>query len=259
MIRKIPIRYYETSSLLIRLNPVVKLVWLILLSAQILMFRNVQVEIALFMLILLLFRISKINLLTLQGSKFVIITAALIGLIQLLFNHEGIPLVTIFGINITKVGLTKAVFISTRFLSFILLGYLFVITTEPNTFVYSLMRIGLPYRIGFSLITALRLIPIFSNEAHNIFYAQVTRGVNYRIFPLGKFIQNVSQFLKVLLISMLKKVDALVLSMEGRSFGIQSKRSFIRTADYTLIDKSLLLLACLMILFLILWGREVIQ
>lgn len=259
MIRKIPIRYYETSSLLIRLNPVVKLVWLILLSAQILIINNIQLEIALFILILLLFRISRINLLTLQGSKFAIITAALIGLIQLFFNHEGIPLVTILGVNITKTGLIKAVFISTRFISFILLGYLFVITTEPNAFVYSLMRIGLPYRIGFSLITALRLLPIFSNEAHNIFYAQVTRGVNYRIFPLGAFINNITQFVKVLLISMLKKVDALVLSMEGRSFGIQSKRSFTRTADYSLIDKTLLLLACLMVLFLILWGREIIQ
>jgi energy-coupling factor transport system permease protein len=258
MIRKIPIRYYETSSLLIRLNPVVKLVWLILLSAQILLFNNIHLEILLFLLVLLLFRISKINLLTLQGSKFAIITAGLIGLIQVIFNREGIPLFSIFGLNITRIGMIKAVFISTRFLSFILLGYLFVITTEPNAFVYSLMRIGLPYRIGFSLITALRLIPVFSNEAHNIFYAQVTRGVNYRLFPIGRFMGNVSQFLKVLLISMLKKVDALVLSMEGRSFGIQSRRSFTRKAEFSLVDKSLLLLACLMSLFLIFWGREVI-
>lgn len=256
MIKKIPIRYYETSSLLIQLNPVVKMVWLLILSVMILWSRDYRFEIGLFIITICLFKVAKIKLVTLQGSKFVIMTAVLIGLIQLLFNREGIPVLDVFGLDITLSGITKAIFISTRFLSFILLGYLFVITTEPNSFVYALMRIGLPYRFGFSLITAIRLIPIFTNEAHNIYHAQITRGVKYQFIPLKRFIENIFQFLKVLLISTIKKVDGLVLSMEGRSFGVKPERTFIRTANYSFVDKGLLFLAGVLTVIFIFYGRD---
>ena len=256
MVKKIPIRYYKSASFLIKLNPVVKLVWLFLLSFGMLRIKDYRVEFGILLFVISLFYLSGNRILRLQGSRFVILTSLFIGLFHILFNREGEVLMSVGNWAITQAGFENAVLVSSRFLAFILIGYLFVLTTEPNGFVYSLMQLGLPYRFGFSLITALRLIPIFSNEANTIFQAQVTRGVVYSVKTPGKFFMNIFQFLKVLLISTIKKVDAMVLSMEGRSFGARSSRTFSHRIGYSLWDKVLLILACVLILLLIIIGRD---
>ena len=248
MDKKIPIQYYESSSILIHLNPMVKMVWLVLLSVLVLRTSDYRIETLFLVFSLFLFRLSFVKILDLHGSKFVMVTAVFIGIMHLIFTHSGVRVLNLGGFGITNVGIKNAILISTRFLSFVLLGYLFVITTEPNNFVFSLMQIGLPYRIGFSMITALRLIPIFSNEAQSIYSAQVTRGVVYQLKHPKEFFINIYQFLKTLIISMVKKVDALVLAMEGRSFGANQTRTFSRLVEYSLVDKGLLFLAGVIIL-----------
>ena len=256
MVKRIPIRYYETTSFLIRLNPVVKLVWLFMLSFGMLWIRDYRIEFGFLLVIICAFYLSKYNILKLQGSRFAILTSIVIGLFHIIFNHEGSVLMNIGFLTVTRAGFENAVLVSSRFLAFVLTGYLFVLTTEPNNFVYSLMQLGLPYRFGFALITAVRLVPIFANEANTIFQAQVTRGVVYSLSAPGKFFMNIFQFLKVLLISTIKKVDAMVLSMEGRSFGAMSKRTFSRRIGYSGRDKLLLFLAFICTAILIIYGRD---
>ena len=51
-------------------------------------------------------------------------------------------------------------------------------TTDPNrAFTYSLMQAGLPYRLGFMLITALRFIPVFHYELEQVKNAQMAKGI----------------------------------------------------------------------------------
>lgn len=233
-----------------------KLIWLFLLSFSLLWIIDYRIEFCILIIILLGFYISGYDLLKLQGSRFVILTAIVIGLFHLIFNQDGRILIEFKILTITQNGFENAILISSRFLAFILIGYLFVLTTDPNLFVYSLMQLGLPYRYGFALITALRLIPIFSNEVTRIFHAQVTRGVIYTLARPGKLFTSILQFLKVLLISTIKKVDAMVISMEGRSFGAKSSRSFSRKVDYSKWDKAMILLAVLVLTLLLIFGRD---
>lgn len=256
MIKRIPIRYDKSASILIGVNPVVKLIWLFLLSFILLWINDYRIVFSFLIFILFVFFLSRIRILKLQGSRFAILTSVVIGLFHLFFNREGNIIINFGLIEITQAGYENAMLVSSRFLAFILAGYLFVLTTEPNTFVYSLMQLGMPYRFGFALITALRLIPIFTNEVITIFHAQVTRGVVYSFSQPGKLFGNVFQFFKVLLISTIKKVDAMVLSMEGRSFGARSTRSFSRKIGYSDWDKFLLFLAFLVIILIIIFGRD---
>ena len=115
-------------------------------------------------------------------------------------------------------------------------GFVFIFTTDTNALMYSLMRMGLPYRFGFTVITSMRLIPIFGNEVDQIYYAQLSKGVKYRIFPVKKFIGPVVQFLRLLMIAIVRHVDAMVISMEGRSFGLSTRRSFSREVVFSHID-----------------------
>ena len=114
-----------------------------------------------------------------------------------------------------------------RFLAIIFLSYIFILTTQPNQLAYSLMKIGVPYRYGFMLVTALRLAPILEEEGQTIYQAQLVRGVRYDKKNIKKLLHLVRQFLTPLLFSALRKADKLVFSMEGRGFGKYPKRTFL--------------------------------
>jgi energy-coupling factor transport system permease protein len=137
---------------------------------------------------------------------------------------------------ITSGGIEAGVYIAGRFLSVILLSYLFVLTTEPNDLAYALMRAGLPYRYGFSLITALRLVPTFEQEGRTVYAAQLARGVRYDVRSPRRFLTLIRQFILPLLVSALGKVDVLAVSMEGRCFGKYPTRTFVRQVKATWRD-----------------------
>jgi energy-coupling factor transport system permease protein len=98
------------------------------------------------------------------------------------------------------------------------------------------MRAGLPYRYGFALITALRLVPTFEQEGRTVYAAQLARGVQYDVRSPRRFLTLVRQFLLPLLVSALSKVDILAVSMEGRCFGKHQTRTFLRQVHTTWRD-----------------------
>jgi energy-coupling factor transport system permease protein len=126
--------------------------------------------------------------------------------------------------------------VAARFVSVVLLSYLFVLTTDPNGLAYGLMQAGVPYRYGFALITALRLVPIFEQEGQIVYRAQLARGVGYDTRSLRRLLTLARQFFLPMLISALGKVDALAVSMEGRCFGKHPSRTFLKEIHFTRRD-----------------------
>jgi energy-coupling factor transport system permease protein len=116
------------------------------------------------------------------------------------------------------------------------MSYIFILTTDPSDLAYALMKIGLPYRYGFMLVTALRLAPVMEEEGQTIYRAQLVRGIRYDRGNLRKLLLIIQQFMTPLLISALSRADKLVFSMEGRGFGKQSQRSFRKRPSLTKLD-----------------------
>jgi energy-coupling factor transport system permease protein len=187
-------------------------------------------------LLLLGFPVAGVRLVQVRGTRLFVSTALLLGLLQVLFVREGATLVEIGPLAVTGGGLERGVYVAGRFLSVILLSYLFVLTTEPNDLAYALMRAGLPYRYGFALITALRLVPAFEQEGQVVYNAQLARGVRYDVRSPRRFLTLARQFVLPLLVSALGKVDALAVSMEGRCFGKYPTRTFLRQTQATWLD-----------------------
>jgi len=187
-------------------------------------------------LLLLGFPLAGVRLGRVRGTRLFVSTALLLGLLQVLFVREGATLVEIGPLLVTGGGLARGVYVAGRFLSVILLSYLFVLTTEPNDLAYALMRAGLPYRYGFALITALRLVPAFEQEGQVVYNAQLARGVRYDVRSPRRFLTLARQFVLPLLVSALGKVDALAVSMEGRCFGKYPTRTFLRQTRATWRD-----------------------
>ncbi|MCJ7694093.1 MAG: energy-coupling factor transporter transmembrane protein EcfT, partial [Anaerolineaceae bacterium] len=108
----------------------------------------------------------------------------------------------------------------------------------------ALMKMGIPYRYGFVLITALRLIPILQEDIKTINRAQMVRGVNFHSNLMQKLWVLPRQFLLPVLVVSMKRVDALNFSMEGRCFGKYSNRTYLQQEKFTFWDRlSLFILA----------------
>jgi energy-coupling factor transport system permease protein len=173
-----------------------------------------------------------------RGFRLVLITGIALFILYLVFEKSGVVYFnpSIAMLKVTTGGLLLGMRFGGRFLAIVFMSYLFVLTTDPNDLAYALMRIGLPYRYGFMLVTALRLAPVMEDEGQTIYRAQLVRGIRYDQANLGKIPLLVQQFMTPLLISALRRADKLVFSMEGRGFGAQTKRTFRKRPSVTSLD-----------------------
>jgi energy-coupling factor transport system permease protein len=230
------ITYQPGDSFFHRLHPLVKGGWLVFGTVLVFVLNSPWLVVAVVALLLLSFALAGLRLGGVRGSRLFVSTALLLGLLQVLFVNGGTPLCAVGPLEITAGGLEAGVYVAGRFLSVIFMSYLFVLTTEPNDLAYALMQAGLPYRYGFALVTALRLVPAFEHEGQIVYNAQLARGVRYDVRSPRRFLTLARQFFLPLLVSALGKVDKLAVSMEGRCFGKYPTRTFLREVRVTGLD-----------------------
>jgi energy-coupling factor transport system permease protein len=230
--------YFPGNSLIHKLYPVTKFAWLILGPLFVFLIKDYRLVVLVAgIMIIIIFRIHP-KILKTRGFKFAVLTSLSLFLLYILFNKGGdILFSSKYDIlNLTSEGLSLGLRISARFLSIILFSYLFILSTNPNDLAYALMKLGIPYRIGFMLVTALRLSPILEEEGQTIYKAQLVRGVQYDGLQIKKLHLLIQQFLTPLLFTAIRRADKLVFSMEGRGFGKYPKRTFRDHTSPTRLD-----------------------
>lgn len=127
---------------------------------------------------------------------------------------------------------------------------LFVSTTNPSEFAASLNRIGVSYRVSYSVALALRYIPDIQREYRSISQAQQARGVEMsKKVSLVKRLKAASTILIPLVLSSLERIEVVSNAMELRGFGKEKKRTWYVGAPFTLWDYvSMVVCAGLMLL-----------
>lgn len=230
--------YHPGTSLAHKLYPLTKFAWL--LAGTILLFviqdgRLLMITAVLFgMLVSLVYK----RIWSIRGFRLVLITGIALFILYLFFEKTGQvvfdPGIELF--KLTSGGLMLGLRFSGRFLVIVFMSYLFILTTDPSDLAYALMKLGLPYRYGFMLVTALRLAPVMEDEGLTIYQAQLARGIRYDQASLRKILLLAQQFMTPLLISALRRADKLVFSMEGRGFGAHTKRTFRNRPVATYLD-----------------------
>ncbi|MBN1874384.1 MAG: energy-coupling factor transporter transmembrane protein EcfT [Anaerolineae bacterium] len=231
-IKKHRIAYTPAESWLHQLHPLVKLAWMVTGTVGVFVTRIPWVVLGVVTAAICAFPLSKLSLHHTRGWWMLITMTLLLGGLQVIFNHTGEIVFTLGPLNVYRSGLEAGIYVAGRFLSVVLLSYLFVLTTDPNALAYALMQVGLPYRYGFAFITALRLVPVFEEEAHIVYQAQLARGVEYDSRSPRRFVRLAHQFFLPMLVSALGKVDALAVSMEGRCFGKYPDRTYLRETRF---------------------------
>lgn len=249
------VKYEAGTTFLHALNPLTKLIVLVLFSVGIFLFASIPIELLVFLsLVAIIAMVRSRVLASLLTSRFLLSFAVLLFLVQVIFNVGGtvyfsIPLV-LFTIPVTSHGVTVGIVLALRFVCIILASAIFVFTTDPGELAYALIRAGVPYRYGFMLVTAIRFIPVFESEAGTVRCAQQARGLDIDGQGLRALINSARYTLLPLVVSALSKVDVLVISMEGRAFGIKPWRTSVRRSRSGAAD--ILVLAAAVALFALL-------
>jgi energy-coupling factor transport system permease protein len=257
--------FTQNDTLLHQLNPALKLLMLLILMIGIVVYPSWRLSVVLLFIVFMGFLTAKVPLRLTRGrTKFIIIFSVLLFLIQVLFTTNGvllghlIPQIGELGplFPVTDFGIVRGLAISSRFLLLVFSSMLFVSVTDPTLLAHSLTRLKVPYRYSFSLVIALRFLPLFDLENHTVRMAQKARGITPEVTGLSKIIRTVQYTFFPLLVSALSRVEALSMSMDGRGFGYGSDRSYLRKSSWRVIDTIALVLTIsfLIVCFLFSFG-----
>ena len=258
--------YIERPSPVHNLSGVTKLLVFIMWSSAAMLTYDTRVLLCLFVLSIVFFVISKVMI---RDVAFVLILI----LIFLLLNNIAIYIfspqqgVKIYGTshvlfdivgryNVTLEQLFYHVNITLKYFVVIPAALLFIVTTHPSEFAASLNRIGIPYKIAYSVSLAFRYIPDIQRDFRTIAQAQQARGIDLsRNENLFKRAKNAASIVLPLILSSLDRIEVITNAMELRGFGKHKKRSWysakaFRTADYvTMVLGLVMLIASLIITF----------
>ncbi len=239
--------YVEKESLLHRVHPLIKLVWLICFSITVFTVTSCAGEAILLATLLVFYALAGLGLtFFVRKLRFILIFGVMILLIQILAVREGVLLwqynLGMISLTVWSEGLLGGLNIMLRFVNIIGASYLFVAITDPNYLAYSLMQVGLPYRFGFMLITALRFIPVFQLELEQVKNAQMAKGIEMEGLSPRRLLRMIRYLFVPLVISALSKVDSLTISMESRAFGLYPTRSYMHYQVLSRHDKIVMIL-----------------
>jgi len=237
--------YVQNDGFLQKLNPSLKFFSLIVLMIAIVVYHSWRLSAILLIVVIIGFRVAGAKLRLTKGrTKFVMLFSILLFLVQILVTSNGvllgyiIPQIGPIGpwFSVTDFGIERGLALSIRFLLLILSSMLFVSVTDPTLLAHSLTKLKIPYRYSFSLVIALRFLPLFDLENHAVRMAQKSRGITPEVTGLRKIIRTIQYTFFPLLVSALSRVDSLSMSMDGRGFGYSENRSYLRKSRWTIQD-----------------------
>lgn len=241
MIRDITLgQYYQTDSVIHRMDPRVKLVSTIIFIVSLFIVNNfIGYAVAAFFLIAVI-KISRVPFkFMIKGMKAVLFLLIITVLFNL-FLEPGDPLIQIWKLTITIQGVRKAVMMAIR-LSFLIIGSsVMTLTTTPNNLtdgleklLKPLKRIKIPvHEISMMMSIALRFIPILLEETDKIMKAQIARGADFESGNLFKKAKSLVPLLVPLFISAFRRANDLAMAMEARCYRGGEHRTKMKPLKY---------------------------
>ncbi|MDK2918815.1 MAG: energy-coupling factor transport system permease protein [Candidatus Petromonas sp.] len=227
MLRDITIgQYYPENSIIHRLDPRFKIlatfVYIISLFIIDKLFAYTLVTVFLGILIIL----SKVPLAyILRGLKPIFIIIIITFGINI-FMTKGVVIYNIGPLEITKEGLTTAVFMVLRLIYLIVGTSLLTLTTSPiqltdgiEKLLNPFKRIGVPaHELAMMMTIALRFIPTLLEETDKIMKAQMARGADFESGNIVKRAKSLIPLLVPLFIGAFRRADDLAMAMEARCY-----------------------------------------
>ncbi|MBR3607397.1 MAG: energy-coupling factor transporter transmembrane protein EcfT [Lachnospiraceae bacterium] len=238
-------QYYQTESVIHRLDPRVKLIGTIAYILSLFLINKIQGYIVAILFLALVIRLSKVPFKFMVKGMKAILFLLLLTVAFNLFLTPGEVLVQIWKLTITKEGLKLAVLMAVR-LTFLIIGSsVMTLTTTPNHLTDGMEKLMKPLRkirvpvheIAMMMSIALRFIPILMEETDKIMKAQIARGADFESGNLIKKAKALIPLLVPLFISAFRRANDLAMAMEARCYRGGEYRTKMKPLLYQRADR----------------------
>ena len=213
MLRDITLgQYYQTESLIHKMDPRVKLGGTVLFIISLFFFKNYAGYVIAALFLGLVIRLSKVPF------KFMVKGMKTIVMLMLI--------TVVFKLTITQEGLKMAISMAIRLTLLIIGSSVMTLTTTPNNLTDGMEKMMGPlkvfkvpvHEVAMMMSIALRFIPILLEETDKIMKAQIARGADFESGNIFKRAKAMVPLLVPLFISAFRRANDLAMAMEARCY-----------------------------------------
>ena len=249
-------QYYPTKSFVHKLDPRVKLLFLIAYIVMLFVANSFYGLALCFIILVIAIIASRVPvgsvLRSVKGVIFILLFTSVLNV----FFHKGDHL--LWGwkfINIYTEGIIFAVFLTLRLFFLVMGSAILTLTTTPvsltdgiESLLFPLTLIKIPVHV-FALIMsiALRFIPTLIDETNRIISAQKARGASFDTGSIFKRVKAIIPVLIPLLISAFRRAEELGDAMDARGYSSGNKRTKYKKLTLGGRDAVAVLFAAIMI------------
>lgn len=264
MLRDITLgQYYQTDSIIHRLDPRVKLMTTMVFIVSLFAVENFIGYILAGLFLCLIIKMSNVPFKYMIKGMKAILFLLIITVGFNLFLTPGEIVYSIWKISITKEGIILAASMAVR-LTFLIIGSsVMTLTTTPNnltdgleSLLHPLKRIKVPvHEVAMMMSIALRFIPILLEETDIIMKAQIARGADFESGNIIKKAKSLIPLLVPLFISAFRRANDLAMAMEARCYRGGENRTKMKPLKYYKRDYLAYAVSCIYLCLVISIGR----
>lgn len=270
MIRDITLgQYYQTDSVVHRLDPRVKLIATLLFICSLFVVNQAAGYIVAVVFLALAIRLSHVPFRFMVRGMRAILFLLILTFGFNLFLTPGEAVFRVWKLTVTREGITMAVKMAVRLSLLIVGSSVMTLTTTPNNLTDGMEKLLKPlqklrvpvHEIAMMMSIALRFIPILLEETDKIMKAQTARGASFDEGNLLQRAKNMVPLLVPLFISAFRRANDLAMAMEARCYRGGDGRTKMKPLHYEKRDylTYVVLLAyfalCIVIGRIMPWGR----
>lgn len=246
MLRDITLgQYYQTDSVLHRLDPRVKLAGTLLYIISLFFFRNFIGYIIAAVFLAMVIKLSHVPFRFMVKGMKAVLFLLLITVVFNLFLTPGEPLIVLWKLTITREGVQTAFTMAVRLVMLVIGSSVMTLTTTPNNLTDGMEKGMRPlkvlkvpvHEVAMMMSIALRFIPILLEETDKIMKAQIARGADFESGNLIRRARALVPLLVPLFISAFRRANDLAMAMEARCYRGGEGRTKMKPLVYQKRDR----------------------
>ena len=212
----LPIAMIPGNSIIHRINPLAKLVWVVGYVVLAFSTQNIIILYSMALFALILAPIAGVLKPLLKGALILIPVGSSLLALQIIAPAVERPWTQVAEIGPLALygdGVYYGFVLLGRIVASLLMALVMVMTTHPSDLFTSFAKLKVPYTLNFMLAMTLQLIPVFQREVGIIMSAQKSRGMK------GTGFSAVLPSFVPVFVGAIERVQQLSISLESRGFG----------------------------------------
>ncbi len=224
--------YLDRDTFMHRLDPRTKIIIFLLTFVVALLFNDPFWMLPKFFLVMLELVISG-SIINMRRIWYLIVVLTVTGLVMWnVFSRGKTPLFWFLTVESLEFSIARTMIM----IVMISAGMILLSTTRNEELILGLIRLGLPYRVGFAISTSLRLVPMIAASMQTISQAQRSRGLD---LDGGNPIERIRKYVPLLIpvfISTIRNTNIFGMALESKGFGARGKRTFYLKLEMKMTD-----------------------